>query len=143
MEAGGWKRFGWEKTDHDGQIMMFRRKLLAVFALTVFLSVAAVAWLVSEVTRRAFARSDDERTAALVTQFRREFNRQGEEVERRVEAIAGSEAASRMALALNHAPADSGPYFELAKTAAENNQIDFLEFVESDGTIVSSAQWPA
>ncbi|MGO9167854.1 MAG: ATP-binding protein [Candidatus Sulfotelmatobacter sp.] len=123
--------------------MMFRRKLLAVFALTVFLSVAAVAWLVSEVTRRAFARSDDERTAALVTQFRREFNRQGEEVERRVEAIAGSEAASRMALALNHAPADSGPYFELAKTAAENNQIDFLEFVESDGTIVSSAQWPA
>jgi two-component system, NtrC family, nitrogen regulation sensor histidine kinase NtrY len=123
--------------------MMFRRKLLAVFALTVFLSVAAVAWLVSEVTRRAFARSDDERTAALVTQFRREFNRQGEEVARRVEAIAGSEAANRMALALNHSPADSGPYFELAKTAAENSQLDFLEFVESDGTIVSSAQWPA
>src|SRR5271170_208924 len=123
--------------------MMFRRKLLAVFALTVCLSVTAVAWLVSEVTRRAFARSDDERTVALVMQFRHEFNRQGEEVERRVEAIAGSEAASRMALALNHAPADSGPYFELAKAAAENSQLDFLEFVESDGTIVSSAQWPA
>jgi sensor domain CHASE-containing protein len=45
--------------------MMFRRKLLAVFALTVFLSVAGVAWLVSEVTRRAFVHSDDERTAAL------------------------------------------------------------------------------
>jgi len=43
--------------------MMFRRKLLAVFALTVFLSVAAVAWLVSEVTRRAFGHDDDERTA--------------------------------------------------------------------------------
>ena len=54
--------------------MMFRRKLLAVFALTVFLSVAAVAWLVSEVTRRAFVRSDDERTAALVTQFRHELD---------------------------------------------------------------------
>jgi two-component system nitrogen regulation sensor histidine kinase NtrY len=123
--------------------MMFRRKLLAVFALTVFLSVAAVAWLVSEVTRRAFARSDDERTAALVTQFRREFNRQGEEVARRVETIAGSEAVNRMALALSHSPADSGPYFELAKTAAENSQLDFLEFVESNGTIVSSAQSPA
>ncbi len=122
---------------------MFRRKLLAVFALTVFSSVAAVAWLVSAVTRRAFDRSEDERTAALVMQFRREFNRQGEEVARRVEAIAASEAVKRMALALNRAPADSGPYFELAKAIAENNQLDFLEFAESDGTIVSSAQWPA
>jgi signal transduction histidine kinase len=123
--------------------MMFRRKLLGVFALTVFLSVAAVAWLVSAVTRRAFDRSEDERTAALVTQFRREFNRQGEDVARRVEAIAVSEAASRMAMALNKKPADPGPYFELAKATAENSQLDFLEFVESDGTIISSAQWPA
>src|SRR5713101_6077059 len=123
--------------------MTFRRKLLLVFALTVFLSVAAVAFLVSAMTRRAFGRSEDERTAALVTQFRREFSQQGEDVARRVEAIAASEAAHRMALALNRAPADSGPYFELAKTTAENSQLDFLEFVESDGTIVSSAQWPA
>lgn len=123
--------------------MIFRRKLLAVFALTVFLSVAGVAWLVSDVTRRAFVRSDDQRTAALVTQFRREFNRQGEEVVQRVEAIAGSEAATRMALALNRAPADSGPYFEFATATAENRQLDFLECVESDGTIISSVQWPA
>jgi two-component system, NtrC family, nitrogen regulation sensor histidine kinase NtrY len=123
--------------------MMFRRKLLGVFALTVFLSVAAVAWLVSAVTRRAFDRSEDERTTALVTQFRREFNRQGEDVARRVEAIAASEATSRMAMALNKKPADPGPYFELAKATAENSQLDFLEFVESDGTIISSAQWPA
>ena len=123
--------------------MMFRRKLLAVFALTVFLSVAAVAWLVSEVTRRAFVRSDDERTAALVTQFRHEFNRQGEEVGRKVEAIAGSDAVSRMTLALNRAPADSGPFFELARSTAERDRLDFLEFVTSNGTIVSSAQWPA
>jgi two-component system nitrogen regulation sensor histidine kinase NtrY len=123
--------------------MTFRRKLLAVFALTVFLSVAAVAWLVSKVTQRAFDSSEDERTATLVTQFRREFNRQGEDVARRVEAIAVSEAASRMALKLNHPQADSGPYFEMAKATAENSQLDFLEFVESDGTIISSAQWPA
>ena len=122
---------------------MFRRKLLSVFALTVFLSVAAVAWLVSKVTQRAFEHSEDERTAALVTQFRREFNRQGEDVARRVEAIAASESVSRMALKLNSPLADSGPYFELAKTTAENSQLDFLEFVEGDGTIISSAQWPA
>ncbi len=122
---------------------MFRRKLLTVFALTVFLSVAAVALLVSAVTRRAFERSEEERTAALVTQFRREFNRQGEDVTRRVQAIAASEEASRMAVKLNRPQADAGPYFELAKTTAENSRLDFLEFVESDGTIISSAQWPA
>ena len=48
-------KFSWKKG-----AMIFRRKLLAVFALTVFLLVVAVAWLVSEVTRRAFVRSDDE-----------------------------------------------------------------------------------
>ena len=127
----------------DTEPMTFRRKLLLVFVLTVFLSVAAVAFLVSAVTRRAFDHSEDERTAALVTQFRREFSRQGDEVARRVESIAASEAAHRMALALNRAPADSGPYFESAKTNAENSRLDFLEFVESDGTIISSAQWPA
>ena len=127
----------------DTEPMTFRRKLLLVFALTVFLSVAAVTLLVSAVTRRAFDHSEDERTAALVTQFRREFNRQGEDVVRRVESIAGSETASRMAMALNRAPADSGPYFESAKANAESSRLDFLEFVKDDGTIISSAQWPA
>src|SRR5271167_2821595 len=141
--GAGSGRAGWDGAGASGKRMMFRRKLLTVFALTVFLSVAAVALLVSAVTRRAFDRSEDERTAALVTQFRREFNRQGEDVARRVEAIAASEEAGRMALKLNRPQADSGPYFELAKTTAENSQLDFLEFVESDGTIISSAQWPA
>jgi two-component system nitrogen regulation sensor histidine kinase NtrY len=133
------------KPDAGGKrkAMMFRRKLLTVFALTVFLSVAAVALLVSAVTRRAFERSEEERTAALVTQFRREFSRQGEDVVRRVEAIAGSEDLSRMAVKLSRPQADAGPYFELARTTAENSRLDFLEFVESDGTIISSAQWPA
>jgi two-component system, NtrC family, nitrogen regulation sensor histidine kinase NtrY len=122
--------------------MTFRRKLVAVFALTVFLSVAAVTWLVSAITRRAFQSSEDERAAALVAQFRREFNRQGEIVVQTVTTIAASETLNRMAAALNRASADSGPYFELAKTVAENDRLDFLEFVEGDGTIVSSAQWP-
>jgi two-component system nitrogen regulation sensor histidine kinase NtrY len=137
----------WHLTKPDAggkrRAMMFRRKLLAMFALTVFLSVAAVALLVSEVTRRAFERSEDERTSALVTQFRREFNRQGEDVARRVQAIAASEEVGRMAVKLNRPQADAGPYFEMAKTTAENSRLDFLEFVESDGTIISSAQWPA
>jgi signal transduction histidine kinase len=78
-----------------------------------------------------------------VAQFHREFNRQGDVVVQRLQAIANSPAVSRMATALNRAPADTGPYFELAKSIAENNQLDFLEFVAGDGNIISSAQWPA
>jgi two-component system nitrogen regulation sensor histidine kinase NtrY len=125
--------------------MSFRRKLLAVFALTVVLSVAAVAWLVSVMTRRAFERTEDERTAALVARFQREFSRQGEEAARRVETIAASEAVTRIAMALNRPSptADSAEYFEVAKALADNYQLDFLELVDSNGNIISSAHWPA
>jgi two-component system nitrogen regulation sensor histidine kinase NtrY len=133
--------------------MSFRRKLLAVFALTVVLSVAAVAWLVSAMTRRAFEHTEDERTAALVVQFQREFSREGEEAARRVEAIAASESVTRMATALNRSlssqsssqssAADSAEYFEVAKSMADNYQLAFLEFVDANGTIISSAHWPA
>ncbi len=127
----------------ERQTMIFRRKLLAVFALTVFLSVAAVAGLVLAVTRRAFERSEDERTAALVAQFQREFNRQGEDVARRVETVAGSEAVSRMAITLSGTAADSAGYLDLAKSMADSHQLDFLELVDEHGTIISSAEWPA
>lgn len=123
--------------------MTFRRKLLAVFALTVFLSVAAVAWLVSAMTRNAFDKADSDRTAALVTQFQRQFERQGADVMRRVEAVAGTDAVTRMATMLNRPSTDSGGYFELAKSLAEGSELDFLEFVDARGNIISSAQWPA
>ena len=123
--------------------MIFRRKLLAVFALTVFLSVAAVAGLVLAVTRRAFERSEDERTAALVAQFQREFNRQGEDIARRVETVASSDAVSRMAVTLNATATDSAGYLDLAKSMADSHQLDFLELVDEHGTIISSAEWPA
>src|ERR1700756_695422 len=123
--------------------MTFRRKLLVVFALTVFLSVGAVAVLVLVLTRNAFEKTEDQRTAALITQFQREFSRRGEDVARQVEAIAASDPVSRMATALNGTSADSAEYFELAKSMAESHQLDFLEFLDARGTIISSAQWPA
>jgi signal transduction histidine kinase len=123
--------------------MSFRRKLLAMFALTVFLSVAAVTWIVSAITRRAFEQSNEERTTALVAQFRREFNRRGEDVTRRVQTIASSESVTRMALALAQGSPDYSAYLTEARNIADNQQLDFLELVTSEGTIVSSAQWPA
>ncbi|MGC2195544.1 MAG: ATP-binding protein [Terriglobales bacterium] len=123
--------------------MSFRRKLLLLFALTVFLSVAAVAWLVSAVTRRAFEQSNEAQTTALVAQFQREFKRHADDVVRRVEAIAASDATTRMALSLNRGSAEAGSYLNEAGPIAESHQLDFLEFVDGHGTIVSSAQSPA
>jgi signal transduction histidine kinase len=123
--------------------MSFRRKLLTVFALTVFLTVAAVAGLVLAVTKNAFEKTEGQRTAALITQFQREFAHQGEEVVQRVEAIAQSDALTRMATTLSGTPADSAEYFDLAKSMADSRQLDFLELVDSRGNIISSAQWPA
>jgi two-component system, NtrC family, nitrogen regulation sensor histidine kinase NtrY len=123
--------------------MSFRRKLLVVFSLTVFLSVAGVALLVQLVTRNAFEKTENQRTAALVAQFQREFNRRGDDVARRVEAIAASDAVTRMATALNGTSADFAEYFDLARAMAESHQLEFLEILDGRGTIVSSAQWPA
>jgi len=123
--------------------LSFRRKLLLVLALTVFLSVAAVTWIVSSVTRRAFEQSNENQTAALIAQFRREFSRRGEEVARRLETIAGSEGATRIALAVGRGSTDYSAYVNEAKSLAETQQLDFLEFVDYRGTILSSAQWPA
>jgi len=121
----------------------FRRKLLLLFALTVFLSVTAVAWMVSHVTRRAFEQSNEAQTAALVAQFQREFKRHADDVVRRAEAIAASEATTRMALSLNRGSSEAGNYLNEASPIAQSHQLDFLEFVDARGTIVSSAQSPA
>lgn len=123
--------------------MSLRRKLLAVFALTVLLTVTGVAWLIQAVTRNAFEKDENRRTAALVSQFQSEFNRQGEEVVRRVDRVAGSEALTRMAAALGGASVESAEYLELARSLAESHQLDFLEVLDWRGNIVSSAQWPA
>ncbi len=123
--------------------MSFRRKLLSVFALTVVLSVTIVVWIVSVVTRRAFERVDNDRTSALVAQFRREFDRRGHDVVRRVDAVASSDAASRMAQAVNQGPPDYGAFLNEARTIADEQDLDFLEFIDGHGTIISSAQWPA
>jgi two-component system, NtrC family, nitrogen regulation sensor histidine kinase NtrY len=123
--------------------MSFRRKLLAVFALTVFVSVAAVGGLVLTLTRRAFEKNEDERIASQVTQFRREFNRQGDEIVRRIQTIAASESVSRMAASLSCTAADSAGNLDLARALAESYQLDFLDLVNDKGLIISSAETPA
>jgi two-component system, NtrC family, nitrogen regulation sensor histidine kinase NtrY len=129
--------------DLSGEAVSFRRKLLLVFSVTVLVSVAVVAWIISTFVRRSFDRLNEARTAALVAQFHREFVNRGEDIARRVAAIASSESALRVALTLNRGAPDYAPFLSEAKTLAENQQLDFLELLDDRGMIISSAQSPA
>jgi len=121
----------------------YRAKLLALFTVTVVVVTALVAGLVSTSMRRSFERLEEQRTAELLAQFRHEFSLRGDEVSRRVQAISNSDATSRMAADLARSSADYGPYVNEAGSLASAHQLDFLELLAADGTIISSAQWPA
>ena len=123
--------------------MSLRRRLLLLFALTVVVSVAAVTGIVSAMARRAFDRANDERTAALVAQFRREFSRRGDDVSRRIQAITSTSEGSRVAIAAARPSPDYSVFLDDAQAIAETQQLDFLEFADDRGIIISSAQWPA
>jgi len=121
----------------------FRTKLLCVFAVTVAVAVGLVAWIVSSLMRDAFERLDSQRTAALVAQFRREFTRRAEEVTRRVAGIANADETLRMTVAMGRTAPDYSAYVDRAAELAAAYQLDFLELIADDGTIISSAQWSA
>jgi signal transduction histidine kinase len=123
--------------------MTFRTRLIVLIALTVVVTVGLATWAVSAATRHAFERLDDERTQALVAQFRREFVRRGREVVQTVERIAAAESTLRMALDLRRRKPDYALYVNEAGALASAHALDFVELVVDDGTLISSAQWPA
>jgi len=123
--------------------MSFRKKLLLIFALTVFLCVVVISASVWSTMRRSFDRANDDRANAVAAQFRSEFQRRGDEVVRKVEAAAGSESVQRIALEINRGASDSGGYVGEARSLAGQQHLDFVELVDYQGTILSSAQWQA
>jgi two-component system, NtrC family, nitrogen regulation sensor histidine kinase NtrY len=120
----------------------FRTKVFLSIAATAVVAVWIVAAVVSTLVTQSFERRDAERTAALVNQFQREFDRRGAEVARRIEAVADSDVVQRLALSLS-VQADTSSYFTQAQTLAQEQSLDFLELVSPDVTIISSAEWPA
>ena len=123
--------------------MSLRTKLLLIFMLTVVASVSVVAYGVTHYTRAAFEEMDAQRTEALVAQFQKEFVQRGEEVVRQVENIANAEITLRMALDLARPNADQSLYVHDGTGAAQDHGLDFVQFVNSDGTLISSAQYPS
>ena len=123
--------------------MTFRSKLFAMFMIALLLSVAIVGGGVAIVTRRAFQDSNREHSEVLVAQFEREFDRHKQDIVHRVQGIADAEATVRMAIDLSRPKADVSVYVNDARGVSQSHQLDFLDFVADDGSIISSNESPA
>jgi signal transduction histidine kinase len=120
----------------------FRSKLFLIFTLALLLCVGLVAGGVTAVTRRAFEQRDHQYADAAVAQFNREFGRREVEVAHQVQGIADAESTVRMAIDVSRPQADVSIYANDAQGVAKSRQLDFLDFVGSDSSIISSAEWP-
>ena len=123
--------------------MSFRARLILLIGLAVATITILLSSITSEITRRAFERIDEERTRAIVAQFRREYASRSREVVRRVESMAASEAVARLAADMTRPGADPAPYIEQAATLASEQALEIVEIIGPDGAIVSSAHYPA
>ena len=121
--------------------MTFRTRLLLVFAVTILAAVGVVVWIVSNAAERAFGRLDEQRTAALVEQFSKEFERRGGEIAAAADRIAKADATVAIAIDVNRG--EAAAHVSDAANVAEAQGLDFLELVAAGGDIVSSAQAPA
>jgi|HubBroStandDraft_6_1064221.scaffolds.fasta_scaffold40117_2 two-component system nitrogen regulation sensor histidine kinase NtrY len=123
--------------------MSFRTKLLLIFSITVLASVSLVAYGVTHYTQAAFEESDAQRSEALVAQFNKEYAQRGDEIARQVKNITDAEITLKVAIDLAGARPDQSLYVHDAAGAAQDHGLDFVEFVNWDGTLISSAQYPA
>lgn len=123
--------------------MTFRSKLFWIFTVALLVSVGLIAAGVTIVARRAFEESNRQQSEALVSQFQREFEYRKQDVAHRVQRIADAEATVRMAIDLSRPRADVSVYVNDARGVSQSHQLDFLDFIGSDGAIISSAEWPA
>jgi signal transduction histidine kinase len=123
--------------------MSFRTKVFLIFLITVLASVSLVAYGVSYYTQRSFEQIDAQRTEALVAQFEKEYAQRCETVVQQVENITNSDQTVRMALDLARPNADTSIWVHDANGAAQTYNLDFVEFANSDGVLISSAQYPA
>ncbi len=123
--------------------MTFRSKLFVNFILALMVSVALIAVGVTLISRRAFDQLNREHTDALIRQFLQEFDRRKDEVQHRVKGIAEEQATCAMAVDLSRPNSDVSMYVNDARGVSQSHQLDFLDFVGNDGSIISSQESPA
>src|SRR5215831_13628502 len=123
--------------------MTLRTRLFFLVAGAIAATVVLVTWTVSASARRSFAALDVQRTAAMVAQFRNAFTNEADQVGVRMDRIAVGEPIARLAADLGRARAPVAQFVDEARPLAAGQGLDFLDIVADDGTIVSSAHWPA
>jgi len=123
--------------------MSFRNKLFLIFLVTVLASVSLVTYGVTYYTEKSFEQQDGQRTDALVAQAKKEFEQRGEAVVQQVESIMNSDQTVRMAIDLARPNADASIWLHDANGAAQTYNLDFVEFMNFDGVLISSSQYPA
>jgi two-component system, NtrC family, nitrogen regulation sensor histidine kinase NtrY len=123
--------------------MSFRTKLFLLFLATVLASVSAVTYSVTHYTRAAYEEMDNQRTTALVAQFQKELAHERETVARQVENVTNADVTLKMAIDQTKPDPDQSLYVRDAAGAAQEHGLDFMEFVIADGTLISSAEYPA
>ena len=90
--------------------LSFRWKLLLALGATTVVAVAVVAFVATRLVRASFLRSDRERIQEVLGQAQASIQHRGELAARRVTAVSESEAATRIAIALNQsAQGNAGP----------------------------------
>ena len=123
--------------------MSFRTKLFLLFLVTVLASVSAVTYSVTHYTKTAYEEMDNQRTTALVSQFQKELAQQREFVASKVEGVSNADLTLKMAIDQTKPDPDLSLYVRDASGAAQEHGLDFMEFVIADGTLISSAEYPA
>jgi two-component system nitrogen regulation sensor histidine kinase NtrY len=121
----------------------FRAKLFFLFTLALLVSVGAIVGGVTLNERRTFQQLNTQHTDALLTQFHNEFEQRKSDVVNHVRGVAEDSATVSMALTLARPGADASGYVTDAKQVGEAHQLDFLDFLADDGSIISSKEWPA
>jgi len=123
--------------------MTFRTRLLVVSSLTLAGAVALVSGAVSLATRRTFERIAEERRNDLIRQFQREMESQFRDIEDKVQRAAASAEVMQIAVEANQPEPDFSAFLDEARAQADAQALDFLDILQPDLTIVSSASAPA
>lgn len=123
--------------------MSYRAKVLISISATVSIAVWMVAWLISAQMTRTYEERDARRAAGVIAQFRREFARRGDDVGGRVSAIAGSDPVARIAAWVAQPSTELFDDIKAAEPLAQEHGLDLLAIYGPDGSILSSAHWPA
>jgi two-component system, NtrC family, nitrogen regulation sensor histidine kinase NtrY len=121
----------------------FRTRLLILILLAVSITAGLTTWISAVLMRKTYEALDNQHTAASFAQFDRKFRQRGEEVIRQVTAISNAGSIKDLARELSRDEANRFLYVEEARSLADINNLDFLELVNADGVLISSAQWQA